>query len=280
MPTVIDVASLGIGGFRISGAGAFNFVGSDVAGLADVNGDGLDDIIVTDPLNTYDNVGGAYVIYGRTSGFSNIDLGNFGASDGFRINGDLLGFGLGSAVAGPGDINDDGFNDIAVLGSRNLGRFEINSELQTYVIFGGPARSQTLNISVLSLSDGVQMSGPRVFDRRSVASAGDVNRDGFDDLIVGARESGSPGKAIVIFGRSTGFENFNASDLGSNGFAILSDDRQDSIWNVSGAGDFNGDGFDDLVVGAFAAFYVNAEPAAYVIFGRACGLRHVRGSGE
>jgi hypothetical protein len=91
-----------------------------------------------------------------------------------------------------------------------------------------------------------------------VSSAGDVNGDGFDDLIVGAYgadpNGSNSGSSYVVFGKSGGFAaTINLSTLdGTNGFrldGVAADDR--SGFSVSSAGDVNGDGFDDLIVGAY-----------------------------
>ena len=97
----------------------------------------------------------------------------------------------------------------------------------------------------------------------SVSSAGDVNGDGFDDLIVGASRSddggffageADVGKAYVLFGKAGGFGTVDLTSLGfdpADGFVIVGDAAYDRAGeSVSSAGDVNGDGFDDLIVGA------------------------------
>src|SRR5918998_822864 len=117
----------------------------------------------------------------------------------------------------------------------------------------------TFNLWDLNGSNGFAINGIAAYDYSgfSVSSAGDVNGDGFDDLIIGAT-GGHPnginvtGQSYVVFGSNSGFgASFNLSALnGSNGFAINGIAAYDSSgFSVSSAGDLNGDGFDDLIIG-------------------------------
>ena len=149
----------------------------------------------------------------------------------------------------------------------------------SYVVFGRAAGfASTINLSTLDGSTGFRLDGVAAYDQsgRSVARAGDVNGDGFDDLIVGAfgadPNGGQSGSSYVVFGRASGFAStINLSTLnGSTGFRLDGVAANDSSgFSVSSAGDVNGDGFDDLIVGArFAG--PNGNPSAgssYVIFG-------------
>ena len=137
----------------------------------------------------------------------------------------------------------------------------------------------SLNLSSLDGAKGFVINGIDRADHSggSVSSAGDVNGDGFDDLIIGARGANSnAGKSYVVFGKAGGFgASLALSSLdGSNGFVINGIDPQDSSGSVSGAGDVNGDGFDDLIIGAY-----HADPGgkfnageSYVVFGKASGF--------
>jgi hypothetical protein len=84
----------------------------------------------------------------------------------------------------------------------------------------------------------------------SVSNAGDVNGDGLSDVIIGSyRDANSyKGKSFVVFGKTTGASVNLDSTL--SGFTINGEYNSYSGWSVSGAGDVNGDGFDDLIVGA------------------------------
>ena len=139
----------------------------------------------------------------------------------------------------------------------------------------------TFNLSDLNGSNGFAINGIAAGDWSGswVSSAGDVNGDGIDDLIIGApyaitaNGSSREGQSYVVFGSNSGFgASLNLSTLnGSNGFAlngIGAGDRSGS--SVSSAGDINGDGVDDLIIGAYGADPNGSNSGqSYVVFGKA-----------
>jgi hypothetical protein len=146
-----------------------------------------------------------------------------------------------------------------------------------YVVFGkAKGYPANLNLSSLNGKNGFLLSGDGAFNYlgRSVSSAGDINGDGFDDIIVGAEGAdGYRGAVYVLFGRATPFApKINVASInGTNGFKISGAGGSfDGDISVSDAGDINGDGLTDIIVGAPSAHFTGpASGSAYVVFGHA-----------
>ncbi|HYE45127.1 MAG TPA: hypothetical protein VEA44_05065 [Caulobacter sp.] len=279
-PAIFSLPALdGTNGFRISGAATDISLGYSVASAGDVNGDGIDDMIIGARGASANgaNSGGGYVVFGSGAGFgANLDLSTLDGSNGFRISGVAAGDEAGYRVAGAGDLNGDGLADL-VIGAFLADPNGADSGA-SYVVFGSDAGfAANLDLSALTGSNGFRISGAAAGDNSgfTVASAGDFNGDGIDDLIVGAwradANGGDSGASYVVFGDDAGFAaNLELSSLdGTNGFRIRGAAAGDrSGWAVASAGDVNGDGFADLIIGApYADPHGANSGTAYVVFG-------------
>jgi hypothetical protein len=275
--STIDTAnSLSPKGIKIFGATALDVWGVSASGAGDVNKDGIDDFIIGAPQfdpSIRDQAGAAVVIFGKTSGWADIDLASFTSGGaGFWIWGAAPGDRCGIAVGGAGDVNGDGADDLIVgcYGAAPFGKSEAGT---SYVIFGHTAPFATVDLSAFSPGPaGFQAFGSSAFDHCgcSVSGVGDINGDGYGDIIIGALDHDGPGgrthsgAAYVIFGHSAATA-FTAIDLAgltnSQGFRLTGSVLNDQLGrSVGSAGDFNHDGYDDMLVGSSAN-------KAYIIFG-------------
>jgi hypothetical protein len=279
-PAEIDLDTLdGSDGFAINGEAASDRSGYSLSGAGDVNGDGIDDLIIgaygSDAGGP--NAGRSYLVFGSNNGFPNpLELSSLDGSNGFVLDGEAGSHFSGRGVSDAGDINGDGIDDLLIgapYASPNGPRSG-----RGYVVFGSDqGLPSAFDLSTLDGLNGFALNGETYgdFAGRTLSAAGDVNGDGIDDLIIGASgtdiDGTNTGRSYVVFGRDQGFpSNLDLSTLdGTNGFALNGElARTQFGWPVSGAGDVNHDGFDDLVIGAFFAdFNGDASGRSYVVFG-------------
>ncbi|MCF2497505.1 FG-GAP-like repeat-containing protein [Dyadobacter chenhuakuii] len=231
--------------------------GFSVSTAGDVNGDGYDDVVVGAPLfeNGQENEGAVFVYYGSNLGVSKIGQ--------TKIEGNKTGIELGLSVSNAGDTNGDGFGDI-VIGVI----FYSNNEQEegAAFIYNGSAAGLLINsVKVLESNQAFAWFG------YSTSGAGDVNSDGFADIIVGAQFYDNiytdAGAATIFYGSLAG--------INANSFIQLESDQHNALFgcSVSSAGDVNGDGFSDLVIGARGYDNISIDGgAAFIYYGSVAGI--------
>jgi hypothetical protein len=273
-PVHLGAIAAGSGGVVINGQTGSEKTGFVVSSAGDINGDGLADLLIgapySDPATGVD-AGRSYVIFGKSSYLNSIppipaiELSTLSASDGFAITGLTNTKLTGLSVAGAGDVNGDGYGDL-IIGATNPDTLPM-VEGYAYIAYGSPSLA-SVDLSLINSGIG----GFRIKDRWNasigtslgfnVASAGDVNGDGLADVLVG-----NPNKdcAYVVFGKSN---NTTPVELTTNptwGFAIAGYSDQAGR-SIASAGDVNGDGLADLLVGAPGAD--GGYGCSYVVFGK------------
>jgi hypothetical protein len=243
----------------------------------DFNGDGKDDILLGAPLadgpdNARTNAGEAYVIFGRSEGEGEVDLAS--AEPDLTVVGANAGDNLGFVVAA-GDVNGDGTDDVLVGARFATPAGGTAGTGEAYAIFGSSSLEGTLDIA-----QGAQdftIAGARAGDYLGYAlTAGDVNGDGTDDIIAAA-SAASPdatrtnaGEAYVVFGSPEVGGRVDVAQEEQD-FTILGAETEGLLANFAAAGDVNGDGKADILLGTHKADGPEHEREdggeVYIIFG-------------
>ncbi|MBK9148020.1 MAG: FG-GAP repeat protein [Flavobacteriales bacterium] len=234
-----------------------SWFGNSVAYAGDVNNDGFDDVIIGAEgySNGQANEGRAYVYYGSAAGLI--------TAAPWTVESNQAGANLGSSVARAGDVNNDGYDDI-IIGAEGYSNGQAG-EGRSFVHLGSAAGVQAAAIWFAESNVASSRFGC------SVSSAGDVNGDGFDDVVIGAllynNGQAGEGGAFVFHGSALGpsaTPNWSTESNQVNAYMGI---------DVSWAGDVNGDGFDDILVGSSGFNGGQAgEGRASVFHGSASGL--------
>jgi hypothetical protein len=250
--------------------GSYSRFGSAVAGVGDVNGDGYADAVVGvpfAPVGGDSEVGRAYLFFGGPNGLDATAPKPLDLPDPQQS---AYGSRFGCAVAGAGDVNGDGYSDFLVGASGATNGPGVASLGRAFVFLGGAAGVDPTSAVVLEGNDGA--AG---WFGAAVASAGDVNGDGYGDVLVGdlngRNAAGTPvGRAYLFRGSKSGVVTTNPLVL----------DGPDGLYSnfgnvVASAGDLDGDGFSDVLIAARDASDAAGDlfvGRVYIYFGTADGL--------
>jgi predicted transcriptional regulator len=245
--------------------------GNDVSGDGDINGDGYDDIIINSFRNSENGfwTGQTYILFGKPSGWTrNTPLDKADASYQGVVPWDMI----GAQIDCDGDLNGDGYDDIVI--SDYFSSENALEAGRVFIIFGR-ASNWSMDRSILEAD--AWFLGENEYDHAGfdVDIVGDVNNDGFDDLLIGApgrvAETPDAGQAYLIFGKPTGWsKGMPLSEANASFVGEYSVDRAGQ--RVEGVGDVNNDNFDDF----FISSMLNDEGAnqsgqIYLIFGKSSG---------
>jgi hypothetical protein len=268
--------AMGIGGFVLFGESSEDMTGWSVSKAGDVNGDGTPDIVVGAPwasANGNEYSGRTYVVFGKA------DTDPVQASDvaqgigGFVIDGEAAGDHAGGAVDGAGDVDGDGLFDLLV-GAPSASPQGVQLAGQAYVVFG---KEDAYAVSLSDVTEGVggfAMFGGAPYDEagRAVAGAGDIDGDGLADVLVGGLGSDADiGRTYLVWGKAdTDAVNLAEVARGTGGVSFEGQGTNDRAGDsVRAAGDVNGDGIPDFVIGAPDADPngIGSSGRTYVVFG-------------
>lgn len=226
--------------------------GSSVGSAGDVNHDGYDDVLITaaNYSNGQNNEGAFFIYLGNATGIS--------TTPSTKFESNIIDAYLGATASGIGDVNHDGFDDIAL--SSYGSQLSTKGRDPFWVFYGS-------STGISNIPSHKAYPGNSHFWARNLGKVGDINGDGVDDLVTGSSYSGGVGYIYVYYGKNGGLDSIPnkiipAYQSGSTFGAV-----------IDGGGDFNGDGYNDVLVGAPA--YDGGqdnEGAVFVYFGSGIGI--------
>ena len=276
-PASIDVASLGSAGVVFSGASTSDYFGfSSVSGGGDLNGDGIEDIAIGS--GNFGNLNGiVHLIFGRTTWPATIAVGTEPGTSVITFTHQTANDQVGSYVSIGNDINNDGRAELFINANGADAVGNSGEQGKLYVVFGRPANApfaSTQNLGSLDGSNGFQMVGtaPAGAFGFPCVPLGDFNGDGVGDFAASSAPAGGAGSVVLIYGKANWDAVNSISSLdGTNGTRFVGEANSAAAGAYLAApGDINGDGKDDLIVGAPGA---NSNAGKiYVIYGAGTAL--------
>jgi hypothetical protein len=266
-------------GLKVQGIDVDGGTGYHSAVLGDVNGDGIDDFAISASradVGGTSQAGACYVVFGGSNFQDSLNLGDLTGIDGFSLKGidTYDAFGKPERI---GDVNGDGFDDIYINVFEPVFNVGIG---EGYVIFGGSSFPKETRVDTLSQAgiDFVHLRSSRVGDGfgNNASGIADINNDGFDDFIVscegkdlnGAMDAGV---TYLIYGQANLTDSLDMSSFPTTHGVVFSGGPSNTFLgtDIHNAGDVNGDGINDLVLGAGLAPVngINEAGKVFVVFG-------------
>jgi hypothetical protein len=271
-PEIIDLNNLAGSGIVVTGSNSDDQLGFCVSKAGDINGDNIDDILISATnaeITGKSNTGCVYIIYGSIDPPSVINVSSL-QSAGIVVCGKNTEDELGFSISDIGDFNGDGFDDVIVGARYYSGNGEYHAG-EAYIILGDSDLPPEIDLSdVDSHIIPIRLNQQNAMLGYDVSSAGDINNDGFDDVIVSANsfsvsERNFCGRCFIIYGSKNPPSEIDLEGTGSNYFSVTGKHSYDYLGtNISNAGDVNNDGYDDILL---ATMY-NYSNEGYLFFGR------------
>ena len=238
-----------------------------VADAGDVNADGLNDFLIAAPSNDESgtDAGQVYLLFGATTGWSmDTPLSSADASVLGEQPGDLA----GTAIAGGGDVNGDGYDDLLIGAPFNDDT--ATDAGKAYLLYGA-ASGWEMDVSLEHADASFLGDAANDWAGLSTALSSDINCDGFDDLFIGAPVSGEQapmaGQVYILFGGGGGWSPSN--NLSSSDASYLGENQDDlSGFSLGGGGDFDGDGCEDAIIGAPHYLSADLTGKTYLLLGK------------
>jgi len=277
LPSTIDLGSLSPGEATVfEGEALSDLAGSAVAGVGFVDNDAFADILIGARGSSANGSfsGQAYLVYGGASLGDTVQLSGLSSSTGVYLPGAGVDDNAGNAVSAAGDVDDDGRDDF-IVGAEGADTSNGASSGECYIVYGGDSLPGTISLGSLG-SAGATIPGESGGDAlgASVSGGGDVNGDGFADVVIGADDydvgaATNEGRSYIVYGSDSFGASIDLSSLGAGGVVLTGVDPQDcSGSSVAMGGDMNRDGLSDVLIGALNADPTNTSAGeAYLIHG-------------
>ena len=244
--------------YALVGRGPFQYVGRYIAPAGDVDDDGLADLLIGGSIDETDSRRiASYLVLGSALG----DAGTYPlATTGIPFTGgpskDYVGYGLTTA----GDVDGDGRDDIVAISTGGVSGV-------AYVFLGSGIVDRT-SLDITTADYALEQASAEPYSLRNASSAGDVDGDGLDDILVSSwlNNEAAPqaGKVFLVPGASLASE--TSITLDEVGLSFLGEKESDGLGWCMASGDANGDGLDDLLLGTYSGSDVDGGHA-YLLFG-------------